>query len=118
MTGASMAGKAAVDPMIQKPYLEELAAAYLHGADPCGPLVSPLHADLRGLPPLLIQVGAAETLLDDAVRLAGAAGAADVAVTLEVYPDMIHVWPLFYQEVAAGRRALAAAGRFMREAAR
>ncbi|MEO9191962.1 MAG: alpha/beta hydrolase [Acetobacteraceae bacterium] len=115
MTGASMDGKAAVDPMIQKPYLQELATAYLAGGDPRAPLVSPLHADLRGLPPLLIQVGAAETLLDDSVRLAGVAGAADVAVTLEVYPEMIHVWPLFHQQLAAGRRALGAAGRFMRE---
>ena len=114
MTGASMAGKAGVDPMIQRTYLEELATAYLGGADPRDPLASPLHADLRGLPPLLIQVGSAETLLDDAVRLAGAAGAADVAVTLEVYPDMIHAFPLFHQQLAAGRRALAAAGRFMR----
>lgn len=114
MTGASMGGKAAIDPLIQKPYLQELAAAYLNGADPRGPLASPLHADLHGLPPLLIQCGSAETLLDDSVRLAGAAANADVAVTLEVYPDMIHVWPLFYQQVAAGRRALAAAGRFIR----
>jgi acetyl esterase/lipase len=114
MTGASMTGKAPVDPIIQLPYLQELATAYLAGADPRAPFVSPMHADLRGLPPLLIQVGSAETLLDDAVRLAGAAGAADVPVTLEVYPDMIHVWHLFYQEVPAGRRALAAAGRFMR----
>lgn len=115
MTGASIDAKAAVDPMIQRPYLQELVMAYLPGGDPRAPLVSPLRADLHGLPPLLIQVGAAETLLDDAVRLAGAAGAADVAVTLEVYPDMIHVWPLFHQQLAAGRRALAAAGRFMRE---
>jgi monoterpene epsilon-lactone hydrolase len=114
MTGASIAGKADVDPMIQEDYLRDLASAYLGGADPRNPLVSPLRADLRGLPPLLIQVGSAETLLDDAVRLAGAAGAADVAVTLEVYPEMIHVWPLFHQQLAAGRRALAAAGRFMR----
>ncbi len=114
MTGASMEGKAEVDPMIQKPYLQEMATAYLAGADPRAPLVSPLHADLHGLPPLLIQVGSAETLLDDSVRLAGAAGAADVAVTLEVYPEMIHVWPLFHQQLAAGRRALGAAGRFMR----
>jgi acetyl esterase/lipase len=114
MTGASMTGKAPVDPLIQEPYLQELASAYLAGADPRGPLVSPMHADLRGLPPLLIQVGSAETLLDDAVRLASAAGAADMAVMLEVYPDMIHVWHLFYQDVPAGRRALAAAGRFMR----
>jgi epsilon-lactone hydrolase len=117
MTGPSIAAKAAVDPLIQEPYLQELAAAYLSGADPRDPLVSPLYADLRGLPPLLIQVGAAETLLDDAVRLAGAAGAADVAVTLEVYPEMIHVWHLFHQQLAAGRRALAAAGRFVRAAA-
>jgi len=70
MTGASLAEKADVDPLIQKPYLEELASAYLAGADPAGPLVSPLHADLGGLPPLLVQVGSAETLLDDALRIA------------------------------------------------
>ena len=95
MTGGSMATKAAVDPLISKPYLQELAAAYLDGADPRTPLASPLHADLRGLPPMLIQVGSAETLLDDSVRLAGAAGAADVGVTLRVWPDMIHAWHLF-----------------------
>jgi acetyl esterase/lipase len=63
---------------------------------------------------MLIQVGSAETLLDDAVRLAGAAGASDVRVRLEVWPDMIHVWHLFHQQVAAGRRALAEAGAFIR----
>ena len=63
---------------------------------------------------MLIQVGSAETLLDDAVRLAGLAGAADVRVTLEVWPDMIHAWHLFYQQVAAGRRALTAVGNFIR----
>ncbi len=113
MTGASLATKAAVDPMVQRDYLEELASMYLAGADPRDPLVSPLHADLRGLPPLLVQVGSAETLLDDAVRLAGTAASADVAVTLEAYPDMIHVWPLFHQLLAPGRRALASAGRFV-----
>jgi acetyl esterase/lipase len=91
-----------------------LAAAYLNGADPLNPLASPLHADLHGLPPMLIQVGSAETLLDDAVRLAGVAGAADVRVTLDVWPDMIHAWHLFYQQVAAGRRALADVGAFVR----
>jgi len=112
--GASMTAKAAIDPMVQQPYLVELAAAYLSGANPRTPLAAPLYADLRGLPPMLIQVGSAETLLDDAVRLAGAAGAADVRVRLEVWPDMIHVWQLFYQQVAAGRRALAEAGAFIR----
>ena len=114
MTGSSMISKATVDPLISKPYLTELAAAYLNGADPRTPLALPLHADLRGLPPMLIQVGSAETLLDDAVRLAGAAGAADVRVTLQVWPDMIHAWHLFYQQVAAGRRALATVGAFIR----
>jgi acetyl esterase/lipase len=112
--GGSMAAKAMVDPMVQQPYLIELAAAYLHGADPRTPLAAPLHADLKGLPPMLIQVGSAETLLDDAVRLAGRAGAADVQVRLEVWPDMIHVWQLFYPQVAAGRRALAEVGAFIR----
>jgi len=112
--GGSMTAKAAVDPMVQPPYLIELAATYLHGADPRTPLAAPLYADLRGLPPMLIQVGSAETLLDDAVRLAGVAEAADVRVRPEVWPDMIHVWQLFYQQVAAGHRALAEAGAFIR----
>jgi len=63
---------------------------------------------------MLIQVGSAETLLDDAVRLAGAAGTADVRVTLEVWPDMIHAWHIFYQQVVAGRGALADVGAFIR----
>lgn len=115
MTGASMTTKAGVDPLIGKAYLTELAGAYLNGSDPLNPLASPLYADLRGLPPTLVQVGSAETLLDDALRLAGAMGAADVRVTLDVWPDMIHAWTLFYQQVAAGRRALAAVGAFIRD---
>ena len=111
--GASMNTKAATDPMIQKPYLQEIAAAYLHGADPRAPTAAPLYARLDGLPPLLIQVGSAETLLDDSIRIAGAAGAADVRVTLEVWPDMIHVWHLFYPQLTAGRQALASVGRFI-----
>jgi monoterpene epsilon-lactone hydrolase len=83
-SGGSMATKAAVDPLIQQSYLLELAACYLNGSNPRAPLASPLYADLSGLPPMLIQVGSAETLLDDAIRLAGVAGAADVSVTLQV----------------------------------
>jgi monoterpene epsilon-lactone hydrolase len=63
---------------------------------------------------VLIQVGSAETLLDDAVALAGVAGATDMRVTLEVWPDMIHAWHLFYQQLAAGRCALAQVGGFIR----
>ena len=114
MRGATMQTKAALDPLIQKPYLQELAALYLAGADPAGPLVSPIHADLRGLPPTLIQVGSSETLLDDALRLAGLAGAAEVRVTLQIWPEMIHAWHLFFPELAEGRASLAAAGAFIR----
>jgi monoterpene epsilon-lactone hydrolase len=114
MTGASLAEKAAIDPLISKPYLEELASAYLAGADPANPLVSPLNADLAGLPPLLVQVGSAETLLDDAVRIARRAGAADVRVNLEIWPHMIHAWHLWAAHLEAGRRAIASAGAFIR----
>jgi monoterpene epsilon-lactone hydrolase len=114
MTGASMTKKADVDPLIQKPYLEELAAAYLAGTDPADPRVSPLHADLTGLPPLLIQVGSAETLLDDAVRIARRAGVADVPVSLEIWPHMIHAWHLWAAQLEDGRRAIASAAAFIR----
>lgn len=116
MTGSTIASKAAVDPLIQESYLRELAAAYLDGADPRTPLVSPIRADLHGLPPMLIQVGSAETLLSDAIRLAAVAGEADVRVQLEIWPEMIHAWHLFYQQLAAGREALAAVGTFIRTA--
>jgi monoterpene epsilon-lactone hydrolase len=114
MTGASLAEKAAIDPLISKSYLEELASAYLASADPANPLVSPLNADLAGLPPLLVQVGSAETLLDDAVRIARRAGAADVRVNLEIWPHMIHAWHLWAAQLEAGRRAIASAGAFIR----
>lgn len=114
--GASMASKSAADPMIQRDYLREIGGMYLNGADPRSPLAAPLHAEFAGLPPMLIQVGTAETLLDDAVRLAGRAAEADVRVTLETWPGMIHVWHLFHPQLAEGRRAIAAAGRFIRAA--
>ena len=116
MSGATLSTKAAIDPLIHKEYLEELAHAYLPaGVDQKDPRVSPLYADLRGLPPILIQVGSAETLLDDSVRLCGALGSADVVVTLEVWPAMIHAFPLFNQQLAAGRRAIVRAGKFIWE---
>ena len=113
MTGASIDSKAAIDPLIHRQYLEELAANYLHGQNPRNPLVSPLHADLAGLPPMLIQVGSAETLLDDAVRIAGRLGAADVATSLEIWPHMIHAWHLWSARLTSGRQALASAGAFI-----
>jgi acetyl esterase/lipase len=116
MSGDTLVTKDAVDPLIHKAYLHELADAYVPAAiDRSDPRVSPLYADFRGLPPLLIQVGSAETLLADATRLAEAAGAADVAVTLEIWPDMIHAWPMWNAQLDAGRRALAGAGAFIRQ---
>ena len=110
----SMRAKADIDPMISKAYLDDLAAQYLQGADPGTPRASPLFADLRGLPPLLVQVGTAETLLDDATRLAARAGDADVRVTLSVYPEMIHVWHLFHDRLAPARAAIAEAGAWIK----
>lgn len=114
MSGASMTQMDAVDPLIHRAYLDSLAQAYLAGQDPRDPLASPLFADLAGLPPVLIQVGSAETLLDDATRLARALGAAEVATRLEVWPRMIHAWPLWAARLSEGRQALEAAGAFLR----
>lgn len=113
-SGATMQSKAAVDPMIQKPYVLELAQNFAGGRDLSDPLISPQLADLTGLPPLLIQVGSEETLLDDSVMLAGRAGAAGVATTLEIWPDMIHAFTMFFPLVAASRRATVDAGSFIR----
>jgi acetyl esterase/lipase len=112
--GDSMITKSEADPTVQRERILEIAAAYLAGADPRSPLAAPIHADLRGIAPLFIQVGAAETLLDDAVRLAGAAGAADVPVRLDIWPEMVHVWHLYHPRLAAGRRAIEAGGAFLR----
>src|SRR5438309_5411205 len=116
MSGSTFATKDGVDPIIHKEYLNELANAYLPtGIDGKDPRVSPLYADLTSFPPLLIQVGSAETLLADATRFASAAGAMDVPVTLEIWPHMIHAWHLWNAHLEPGRRALANAGMFIRE---
>jgi epsilon-lactone hydrolase len=114
MSGDTLDTKDAVDPLIHKAYLVELADAYAVSADPRDPLISPLFADLHGFSPTLIQVGSAETLLADATRFAAAAGAADVDVTLEIWPHMIHAWPLWNAKLGDGRRALASAAEFIR----
>ena len=115
MSGSTLITKDNVDPIIHKGYLGELADAYVPpGMGRKDPRVSPLYADLKGLPPMLVQVGSAETLLEDATRFAAAAGAADVSVTLEIWPHMIHAWPMWNAGLKPGRSALAHAGAFMR----
>jgi monoterpene epsilon-lactone hydrolase len=114
-TGYSMTAKRHVDPSLQRADLLSMAARYLDGRPSALPLASPLHADLQGLPPLLVQVGTAEILLSDALRLAEVAADADVRVTLNVWPDMIHVWHFFGFMLPEGRAALREAGDFLRD---
>jgi acetyl esterase/lipase len=112
--GETMTSRALADPTVQRAGLLDMARLYLSGADPRSPLAAPIYADLTGLAPLIIQVGACETLLDDALRLTGAAGAADVRVDLQIWPEMIHVWHLFHPELTAGRDAIAAGAAFVK----
>lgn len=113
-TGDSITSKAAEDPSLTADALRKTAALYLNGAPADTPLASPIHADLSGLPPLLIQVGSAEILLDDAVRVAAAAGHAGTAVRLDIWPEMVHVWHAFAFMLAAGRAAIDQAGAFFK----
>ena len=115
--GDSMKTKAAVDPMVQKEGLLEMAAHYLAKQDPRSPLAAPLYADLAGLPPLLIQVGTAETLLDDSTRLAERARKAGVKVTLEPWENMIHVFQVFAPMLEEGQQAIDKIGEFVRATA-
>jgi acetyl esterase/lipase len=116
--GGSFVDRAATDPTVQKATILMMAGWYLSGADPRHPHAAPIYGDLRGLPPLLIQVGSAETLLDDSIALARAAGVADVVVDLQIWPEMIHIWHLYFPVLEAGRRAIAAGGSFVRDALR
>jgi epsilon-lactone hydrolase len=113
--GESMTGKASLDPVVQKDGLVAMAGAYLSGKDPRSPLAAPIYADLKGLPPLLIQVGEAETLYDDSTRLAARAKAAGVKVTLEPWPEMIHVWQMFAAFLPEGQQAIDGIGKYLRE---
>jgi acetyl esterase/lipase len=112
--GQSFTDRAQTDPTVQKPTIEAMAQWYLGGADPRHQHAAPIYGDLRGLPPLLIQVGAAETLLDDSITLARKAGIADVIVDLQIWPEMIHVWHLYFPVLTAAKRAIAAGGAFVR----
>lgn len=112
-TGESMDSKRDADPMIGREGLLAMARHYLQDTPATHPLASPLGADLAGLPPLLVQVGSAEVLLDDSTRLAARAAAAGVAVRLDVWPDMPHVWHLMHAVLREGRAAIREAGRWL-----
>jgi len=112
-TGESVRSRAAKDPMVAQDNLIESAKQYYGAHDPKDPLVSPLHANFRGLPPMLIQVGDAEILLDDATRVAERAKRAGVDVELEVWDDMIHVWHVFAKLLPEGQQAIDKIGKFV-----
>ncbi|MFG1808136.1 alpha/beta hydrolase [Streptomyces sp. NPDC049040] len=105
-SGATIETRAGADPVLTRRALDTRAAGYLAGADPRTPLASPLYADLRGLPPLLIQAGGREVLLDDALRLAAKAALADVPVTLRTFPGAPHVFQAFAPVVDVAAQAL------------
>jgi epsilon-lactone hydrolase len=112
-TGESMKTKADVDPMVGA-NLADMASAYLGGKDPRTPLASPLYADLKGLPPMLIQVGTAEVLLDDSSRLAQRASQAGVEVVYEPWENMIHVWQIFVPMLDESKQAVERIGEYIR----
>jgi acetyl esterase/lipase len=113
-TGASMRTQASADPVITKAGALLFAQLYLGDADPREPLASPIYADLGGLPPVMIQVGGREVLLDDAVRLTQRLRADGVDVSYEQWDGMVHVWHLFAHQLSEGREALAAGCAFLR----
>lgn len=113
VTGASYATKAEADPALSARAIRTRAADYLAGTAPTDPGVSPLFADMTGLPPLLIQAGSHEVLLDDATRLAAKAAADDVAVILDVTPGVPHVFQAFAAILDEGDEALDRAASFI-----
>ena len=111
----SMAVTAEDEGMIVRESILQMARAYLGEADPRTPLASPVYADLTGLPPLLIQVGTAGDLLDDATRLAERAKIDGIDVTLESWEEMIHVWHMFAAMLPEGQQAIERIGEFIRK---
>ena len=109
----SLVRNAARDPLVSAAFLAESAGRYLAGGDPATPFASPVFADLSGLPPLLVQVGGDELLLDDARRLADAADRAGVDVTLERWENMPHVWHALAPRLPEATAALAGVGRWL-----
>ena len=115
LTSESLRTRAAVDVMLKPAGIAETAEVYLAGADPRHPYASPLYADLRGLPPILIHVGDAEVILDDSTRFAARARAAGVDVTLEIWDEMPHVWHAFAGVLPEADQAIASIGAWLSE---
>ncbi|MSQ41464.1 MAG: alpha/beta hydrolase [Dehalococcoidia bacterium] len=114
-TGASLHTRAQADPMVNGRALGATALAYLGSADARDPLASPLYGDFRELPPLLLQVGDAEVLLDDTLRVAERARTAGVRVTVEVEPEAPHVYQLAAAEAPEAQAAVRRIGAFLQQ---
>ena len=116
LSGDSMTSKAAADPAFRPDAFKVRVNDYVGAGDPADPLISPVFADLHGLPPLLIQAGSNELLLDDAVRLAARAAADDVTVTLEITPGVPHLFQASAAMLDEGDAALNRVTEFLRAA--
>ena len=113
LAGTTMETKREVDPLFTRELLQARVTDYTAGQDASHGLISPIFADLSGLPPLIIQAGSHELLLDDAVRLAGQAAAADVEVTLDITPGVPHVFQAYHPILDEAAAALDRAGQFL-----
>jgi acetyl esterase/lipase len=113
LAGTTMDTKRDADPLLSRELLQPRVADYTAGHDAARGLISPVFADLTGLPPLLIQAGTHEVLLDDAVRLAQQAAAADVEVTLDITPRVPHVFQAYHPILDEAAAALDRAGQFL-----
>jgi monoterpene epsilon-lactone hydrolase len=115
LSGQSLVEKAEIDVIVSLEALEKFSKFYLKDTDPTHPLASPLYADLQGLPPLFIQVGTAEIILDDSLRFAERAKAAGVEVTLDVWEDMPHIFALFAAITPEGKEGVQRIGYFIQQ---
>jgi acetyl esterase/lipase len=114
LSGNTITEKQAVDPLFTAEALRRRVPDYVGAADPTDPYISPVFADLRGLPPMLIQAGSYEILLSDAIRLAGRAAEADVSTTLDVTPGVPHVFQAYAALLDEGDAALDRAAGFLK----
>jgi epsilon-lactone hydrolase len=113
LSGTTMETKREADPLLSRELLQPRVTDYTSGQDAAVGLVSPIFADLSALPPLIIQAGTHEVLLDDAVRLARQAATADVAVTLDITPGVPHVFQAYHSILDEAAAALDRAGQLL-----
>jgi monoterpene epsilon-lactone hydrolase len=114
LSGSTIDAPREHDPVVSRDFLELMAAHYLAGHDPSDPLTSPLFGDLTGLPPMLVQVGTAEVLLDDSLRLADKARKAGVDASLHVFDGAVHVFQAFAAQAPESEEALREIGEFVK----